>query len=259
MSALSWGRWGFLRPGPDSLPTPTPTHPDPNPKPPPLSAVLIFECYAGVLPFTGESSAAVFAAIRAYQVPWAKIRKRKDPHVESLVRALLNPNQLERLGVGERGSEAVKVRKEAPQRKPSVGCSQNILLALSSPVGPATPTVALSSARKSDPGPEPQPRLPTQAHPFFSGLNWSGLHTLDMEFKPAFEPQLTRSRSRLLQSQAGYDVDPSEALAAPAKQVGRWRGETGQGSSGSSGEEGDVGCHVLLGEKASSPRPSPAP
>ncbi len=80
--------------------------------------VLLFECFAGVPPFTGDKPEAVFASIRARKIPWAKLHSKasttaKDDGVdveklEDLVRKLLYPDQHLRLGAGPEGVQAIK-------------------------------------------------------------------------------------------------------------------------------------------------------
>jgi hypothetical protein len=79
--------------------------------------VVAFECFAGTPPFVGDSPQAVFAAIRARRIPWRKLRREEvtqelgpgmGKQLEGLIRALLNPNQHERLGSGPDGAAAIK-------------------------------------------------------------------------------------------------------------------------------------------------------
>ncbi|EWM28587.1 agc (camp- cgmp-dependent and protein kinase c) kinase family protein [Nannochloropsis gaditana] len=111
--------------------------------------ILLFECFAGAPPFTGETPEAVFTAIRARNIPWGKLRKalegvaeealgrREDEgridvgHLEDLVRRLLEPDQFQRLGAGKCGIEGIK------------------------------------------------------SHPFFAGLDWKTLSTQEVDYRPA--------------------------------------------------------------------------
>ena len=113
--------------------------------------VLLFECFAGQPPYTGDDPQAVFRAIRALKVPWHRLRKAVGKamaaaaaacgqggddcgyltHLEPLVRALLNPDQHARLGAGPEGVGAIK------------------------------------------------------RHPFFAGVDWATLSTTDLGYRPA--------------------------------------------------------------------------
>lgn len=63
---------------------------------------------SGSPPFLGENPAAVFASIRELKIQWQKLKPCRDPTLEDLIRSLLNPDQMERLGSGPEGIEAVK-------------------------------------------------------------------------------------------------------------------------------------------------------
>lgn len=143
--------------------------------------VLIFEAVTGCLPFTGETPRMVFAAIRKVKVPWAKLRKLRDPMLESLVMDLLCHNQADR-------ADYMQVRHHR-----RTNCT---------PLRPSHPCAAAPSSC-----------LQLKRHPYFYGLRWDSLSTMDIGFKP--NVQLPKS----IGSGSGRKLGADHVLSVSAGEV----------------------------------------